>query len=383
MNTSKRGLISHFLRFAFLIIGLMVGCTVQAHQFSTAYLIIKPDQVTHTTQAEYRIAIRDLAIIAPIPLDHERQITWGAIRTNQTEILESLKSSMTWRYGQHPCLASSDTPAFEIDHVAGLAYLVIHYRITCDGQYPDGLDYHVLENIDAGHRVLINQSSTPSSSGASRSWITADGSIVLTPHAGSKTGFDFSYLKEGIHHILTGYDHLLFLLCLLLPAVYVRKNETWVPVDSAFSAIKKTLWIATAFTLAHSITLSLAALQVLHLPTRLVESSIAFSIAVAALNNLYPKILGSHHARIAFGFGLLHGFGFASALSDLPIHLGSKLIALLTFNLGIELGQITCIVIFLPIALSVRKRKAYRMIGMTAGSIVACVLAIYWMIERL
>ncbi len=361
---------------------LLLGSTAYAHQFSTAYLMIHPDARTQTTSAEYRIAIRDLAIVAPVPLDAERHITWGAIRTHQADIIDVLNQEMIWTQDQHPCITDVDASPFAIDHIAGLAYLVLTTRISCHGQSPDHLDYHVLENIDAGHRLVINISQ-PFAAGTAQSWITADGSIALASNAVTQTSSMLSYLKEGIHHILTGYDHLLFLLCLLLPSVYLRRNDTWVPVDAAWTTIKKTLWIATAFTLAHSITLSLAALQVLHLPSRLVESSIAFSIAIAALNNLYPKLLGAHHVRIAFGFGLLHGFGFASALSDLPIHLGAKLLALLTFNLGIELGQISCIVLFLPLALSLRHLKAYRVIGLRLGSMIACVLAIYWMIERL
>ena len=121
------------------------------------------------------------------------------------------------------------------------------------------------------------------------------------------------YLQAGVGHIWSGVDHLLFLLSLLLPAVLLRREQRWQAVPQAAPAFLGILKVVTAFTFAHSITLSLAAFDVIRLPGRLTESMIAASIIIAALNNVFP-IVTEARWRIAFAFGLLHGFGFASVL---------------------------------------------------------------------
>ncbi|RYZ96666.1 MAG: HupE/UreJ family protein, partial [Moraxellaceae bacterium] len=109
-------------------------------------------------------------------------------------------------------------------------------------------------------------------------------------------------------------------------------------------------------------------------PAQWIESIIAFSIALAALNNLFP-VLGQQQIRIAFGF--------ANVLSDLPINSWSKGVALLSFNLGIELGQLACILVFFPIALALRHGSFYRVVVFRAGSVLACILALLWMTQRI
>jgi hypothetical protein len=111
--------------------------------------------------------------------------------------------------------------------------------------------------------------------------------------------------------------------------------------------------VVIAFTLAHSITLTLAASNVVRLPSRLTESVIAASIIVAALNNIFPIVTDSR-ARTALAFGLLHGFGFASVLADMGLPSGSRLLSLLAFNLGIETGQLAVVFTVMPIAYAVR-----------------------------
>jgi hypothetical protein len=153
-------------------------------------------------------------------------------------------------------------------------------------------------------------------------------------------------------------------------------------VSHAGTAIKQTFYIATAFTLAHSITLSLAALHIVAIPARIIESIIAFSIALAALNNLIP-LFGKRQVLIAFVFGLVHGFGFANVLSSLPLEASARVMALLSFNVGIELGQLACIMLFMPLALLLRRQAFYRVWMLQGGSIIAGILALLWMIQRI
>ena len=140
--------------------------------------------------------------------------------------------------------------------------------------------------------------------------------------------------------------------------------------------------VVTAFTVAHSITLSLAALGVISLPSRLIESAIAASVVLAALNNVRPVVYGGRWI-IAFVFGLIHGFGFASVLTDLGLPQGSLLLALVAFNLGVELGQLAIVAVFLPVAYALRDTRALPARGvLIGGSLLVAAIAAVWLVER-
>jgi HupE/UreJ protein len=192
------------------------------------------------------------------------------------------------------------------------------------------------------------------------------------------------YLEEGVLHIWTGFDHILFLLSLLLPAVLVRSTDStrrWAAVPSFKAAFTDVFKVVTAFTVAHSITLSLAALGVVSLPSRLVESAIAVSVVLAALNNVRSVVYGGRWI-IAFCFGLIHGFGFASVLTDLGLPQESLLLALVAFNVGVELGQLAIVAVFLPIASALRDTRLYRRAILVGGSLLVAAIAMLWLIER-
>lgn len=147
-----------------------------------------------------------------------------------------------------------------------------------------------------------------------------------------------SYWKEGVWHIWIGLDHMLFLLALLLPSVLWWENGRWRPATEARPVLLDTAAIITAFTLAHSLTLTLAVLGVVNLPSRLVESAIAFTVVLAALNNLFP-VVKTRRWALAFALGLVHGFGFASVLRDFGLPADALVLALAGFNLGWKSGN--------------------------------------------
>ncbi len=150
-----------------------------------------------------------------------------------------------------------------------------------------------------------------------------------------------SFFPLGIEHILTGYDHLLFLLALILRG----------------GNLIQVLKIVTAFTIAHSVTLALAALEVVALPGALVEAAIALSIAYVAAENLLPRFAMSRRWAVSFLFGLIHGFGFSSVLREIGLPKENLVLALLNFNLGVEAGQAVVVIIVLPILLKLRNRS--------------------------
>ncbi|MDA0876744.1 MAG: HupE/UreJ family protein, partial [Proteobacteria bacterium] len=182
-----------------------------------------------------------------------------------------------------------------------------------------------------------------------------------------------------------GADHILFLISLLLPCVFLRESAGlghWRASQQLRSSLISVLAVVTAFTVAHSITLALTVLEVISPPAGLVEPIIAASVIVAALGNLTKTLI---HLRwqIAFLFGLIHGFGFASVLADLGLPSDQLASALLGFNLGVEFGQLAIVALFFPIAWRLRATAFYRWGVVFGGSILIAVIASYWLIERL
>jgi len=172
-------------------------------------------------------------------------------------------------------------------------------------------------------------------------------------------------LLLGIEHILTGYDHLVFLGCLLVP------GGTW----------RSRVAIVTAFTLAHSVTLVLAAMQVVTPPDRFVEAAIAFSIAYVAIENL---LWDGRRSRwpTAFGFGLIHGFGFAAMLDVLDMPVGQWLTSVVAFNAGVEIGQLAVVAVAVPVVAVIARRSWHRRL-VQCTSVLVCGLAAVWILERL
>jgi hypothetical protein len=206
-----------------------------------------------------------------------------------------------------------------------------------------GADYHTLARIDAAGRTT-QFAFTPE---------TRETRVTLAGGAGSRHGL-VSFVRLGIEHILTGWDHLLFLLGLLL------RGGSWL-------ALAK---IVTAFTLAHSITLALAALDIVVLPDRLVEAVIALSIAFVAAENLFGKPVVARRWLVSFCFGLVHGFGFSSVLRELGLASSGLLVALFGFNAGVEIGQGVVVAVALPaLALLRRTRWERRMVWSSSVAI--------------
>jgi hydrogenase/urease accessory protein HupE len=174
-----------------------------------------------------------------------------------------------------------------------------------------------------------------------------------------------SFVLLGIHHIVIGYDHLLFLLALVL--------REW----SMLSLLK----IVTAFTVAHSVTLAVAVLGLVTLPERLVEAVIALSIAFVAAENLSPRLAVSRRWVVSFVFGLVHGFGFSSALRALELPRQGFALSLLGFNVGVELGQAVVVLLALPV-LTLLRRTRWEPRVVLASSIVILVVGLMLFVER-
>jgi hypothetical protein len=267
-----------------------------------------------------------------------------------------------------------------VDNHSDGAYAVLRFDVAGLSQ-PNTIEliYTALFDIDPKHRGLFRLEDNGQTRLAVFSPTTLNQTLDLARPPARPAFLTFS--AEGVWHIWSGYDHILFLLALLLPGVLLRREGKWQPVTAARPAFVNVLKIVTAFTIAHSITLSLSGLGYVHLPTRLVESAIAASVVLAAFNNLVP-FFAERGWMVAFGFGLLHGFGFANALRDLGLHTGQLAATLFGFNLGVELGQLAIVAIFLPLALCLRRLMFYQNFVLRVGSAAIMVVASTWMAER-
>lgn len=201
----------------------------------------------------------------------------------------------------------------------------------------------------------------------------------------------WAMIKLGMWHIWIGLDHILFLVALILPSVLRRRTDAedgdnaystfWNPVDKFKPAFLYILKIVTFFTIAHSITLAIASLGVMDLPSRYVESIIAISIALAALHNIRP-VFRSKEWVIAFIFGLFHGFGFASVLGEKGLGGEYLVLSLLGFNVGVEFGQVLIIAGIFPVLFLIRNLKLYPKL-LTYGSVLLILISLNWTVERL
>lgn len=209
-----------------------------------------------------------------------------------------------------------------------------------------------------------------------------DGSRTQIIDLGDTSRFKnlFESVKLGMDHIRTGPDHILFVLVLILPAVLVFSGG-WKPARSFRSSLWRVLKIVTMFTVAHSITFTLAGLDILPLPSpRIVESIIALSIAAAALHNIRP-IAANQEWLISFAFGLFHGMGFASLVSGLDVDRSTQLISLLGRNIGIEIGQSFVVILLFP-ALYLLRRTRYYQPFLVIFSLLLALVSLGWLIER-
>ncbi|MDP9198097.1 MAG: HupE/UreJ family protein, partial [Pseudomonadota bacterium] len=181
-----------------------------------------------------------------------------------------------------------------------------------------------------------------------------------------------------IWHVWIGYDHLLFLFLLLLPAVVTRTSDG---VGRGRAIALDLVRIVTAFTVAHSITLALAATGTVRLPQQPIEAAIALSIVIAACLNLAPG-LARFRLPLAFGFGLVHGFGFANALAGLGMG-NAQWPALAGFNIGVEIANLAVIAVLLPILLQAGRRRWYAPRALPALSLASAAIGAAWLVDRL
>jgi hypothetical protein len=359
----------------FLVAFLFLLASVAfAHKPSDAYLTLERHEAQISGQ--WDIALRDLENALSLDANGDGEITWGEVRARQSDIAAYALARLDVASGGEACPLT--VTEHLIDQHSDGAYAVLKLAGACPQPGPAlAVTYRLFFDLDPMHRGLLQYVEGE----ASHSVIFSAEARTHTLGSGNWWEQFTAYVREGVWHIWLGFDHILFLLSLLLPAVLLLRDGKWQPAASFGAAFLDVAKIVTAFTIAHSITLSLAALGVLTPPSRWIESGIALSVVLAAINNIFPLV---RHGRwlAAFGFGLIHGFGFASALRDLGLPTGSLALSLFGFNFGVELGQLAIVTAFLPLAFLLRSTWAYRRVVLTGGSAAIAAIAGVWLVER-
>lgn len=336
---------------------LLVSAPAWAHKPSDAHLRLD----VHGGRIDGRldIAVRDLEGALAID-DGDGNITWGELQAAAPRIADYVEGRLALAGDGSPCPLLLGTA--QLADLSDGAYWALPVSATCTHE-PHALDvtYNLLFDLDAQHRGLVHV--------AGQTMIVRDSSpVTITLGEGTSVR---SFVREGIWHIWMGIDHVLFLLCLILPAVWKR--------DSLRAASREVFEIVTAFTLAHSITLVISAVGLLRLPSHYVETAIALSVVAAALNNVVRAV--DARWAVAFSLGLLHGFGFSSVLIDLGLPSHELIGALVGFNCGVEIGQAAIVIALLPLLYVIRKTLAYRII-LWGGSSAVVLIATVWSYQR-
>ncbi len=339
------------LALILLITGLLHGGPAFGHQQGISYTDV--EIANGRVRFDLMLSVHDLAA----DVDGDGTTTDAEIRSRYPRLRRRFENALVVEAGGTPCPLTLEASGLEPNEMA-------RFRLT--GPCPDltpvrvvvrlpvlsAVDGQNLAKIRAAG-VLVEHVFTPT-----------DQEVELGAASGGLAPTFRRFFALGVEHIATGYDHILFLFALLLVG----------------GGLRGLLAVVTAFTVAHSVTLSLAVLGVVRLPSRLVESAIALSIAWVALENLLLD-RSEGRWRITFAFGLMHGFGFASVLREMHLPREGLVASLLAFNLGVEAGQLVVVLLTYPL-IAVIERSAHRRAVVAVASAGILVIALWWFSER-
>ena len=349
------------LRLLLLLPALLVGGEAGAHSTSLTVSLVSLEGAR--VRYELKLTAHDLAIALGIPTDLAAPVPRAAFDAAETDIAAYLGQRLALHGDGEPCIRSGIELRFtpdpeeiglvaSFDCPAGMRVLTIDYRLFFDID-PRHRSLGYLETAGRSEEFLFDSAVT-----------SLDLAVAGAPPAAPWSERFARILQLGIEHILLGFDHVLFLVALV-----VVGSRLWPLVK-----------VVTAFTLAHSVTLGLAWYGLIELPERLVEPLIALSIAYVALENLLGRGFG-HRWALAGGFGLLHGLGFYGALSALDLAGAGAVTTLAAFNLGVELGQLAVLAVVYPL-LRYWTRQPWHAASMRAVSAVILAVALWWLLER-
>ena len=364
------------MRWLVVAAALLVAGAAHAHANGSSLLRVDARDAAGSLEVSWHIPSDDLDFSLELDADGDGRLTDAEILARRAAIAGFAISRLEIRRGAGHCRLM-ETGVALVAHESG-----DRVTLALAGRCPSAGQLQVSTALffgSVGYRALLD---VETARGRYPAALSAGRAAWQEPAAPSAAASFLRFLREGIWHVLIGHDHILFLLLLVLPAVLRGTRTGWEPIASRREAVVDLLRIITAFTLAHSVTLGLAASGALVLPERPVEAAIAASIVAAGLLNLFPSA-ARHRLWLALGFGLVHGFGFANALESIAAD-GARLAALLGgFNLGVEIAQLAIVAAALPLLWLARRGARYPRRVMPALSLAAAAIGAFWLGGRL
>lgn len=381
------------------LLSLLMATAAQAHKGSDAYLEVQQGTEASAPEAlrfTLAVAIKDLDLLLPMDANADARVTWGEIRAAMPQLLATMNLA-----------AALDTPTNPTDPACHLrwqfdgvdqrgdgAYVRLVADVRCPASQPLALRYTLFREQDANHRLLVAGRLDGRDLLTSSSPLRAEPLVLrtATPSAATPSSTRGStlhgYFVLGVQHLLEGYDHLAFLLALVLPlrlALFSTPSTPSTPVGTANQRSSAAWWAllrtVTAFTVGHSITLMMATFGWTDATPAWVEPAIALSIAVTALLNLWP-LKWVRTDVLALLFGMVHGIGFAALLQEAAAPIGLLPWALAGFNLGVEAGQLIAVGAWVLLVQPVVARRWYPTLVLRGGSVLLVLLAAWWFWQR-
>lgn len=351
----------------------------QAHKASTSYLSLSLDGAA--ISGRWDIGLRDLDYAIGLDASGDGELTWGEVRQARERIAAYALSRLELSADGRPCelhLAALQV----VEHGDGN-----YAALALQGRCPHAplslkLRYGLLFDLDALHRGLLRlQFQGAEEAERSGLFSPQQPELRFARARGEPLAVFAQYFGAGLWHVWSGLDHMLFLAGLFLPAVLRRHRGEWIPAPRLGVALRDTAVMVTAFTLAHACTLTLAATGAFTLPSRLVECGVAATVLFAGLNNLLPMVYRELY-WLAGAFGLVHGAAIATALIELGLPPGSRVWALLAFNLGVEAAQLSVLLAVIPPSFVLRRSPWYRRLVLLPGSLLVTLAGLAWLLER-
>ncbi len=360
---------------------LALSPRAEAHSASSSYLHV--DVQGEGMAVQWSIALRDLDYAIGLDSDGDGAITWGELRRKRDTVVAYALARLTLSADGTVCTPGPTT--LLTDQLGDGGYAVLRFAAAC-GHRPSGIKvrYGLMFDLDPMHRGLLNVILSGVPHAVALSPEHPEALFDITPGYGETVR---TFFLTGMHHLLTGIDHMLFVTMLLVPAMFRRREHSHglhadlLPVTDFRGMFLESFKVLSAFTIAHGTTLTLSVLHIVSIPERLSEAGIALTILITAADNIFHVIPGRRWP-LAFLFGLVHGLGFATALGPLalpPVALG---VALISFNLGLEAAQVSIACVVLPIGFALRNTIVYPRRIMPGISTAVALVAFAWFTDR-
>lgn len=349
--------------------------TAHAHATAASYLRIDAREEVGTLAATWDIAAIDLQWTFDLDADGDANITASEIQAQRAAITRLATEKLGISRGGVACRIAVRRM------VPTTRTSELFVSLQLEGQCSQTGVLEVSTSLFFGSPSYTALLDVRTPEGRFPTVLSPTRATWLQPPASSLRETLVRFLGEGVWHVLIGYDHVAFLLLLILPSVLREARAGWAVATSGREVARDLVKIVTAFTFAHSVTLGLAATDTVRMPVKPIEIAIAGSIVVAGLMNLFPAA-SRWRLRLAFGFGLVHGFGFANALRE--IDAGGFPIApmLAGFNLGVEVAQLLIVAVALPVLFALSRLPLYSRRLMPALSLATAITGAIWLASR-